>query len=90
MHVKYGTQSAPLVLVIVNGNGPSLFGRNWLKYIQLNWERITATVQTESKGLDVLLEDHNALFKDELGSHSQQLYMYSTCQSGCSPQILQA
>ncbi len=64
VHVKYGTQSAPLVLVIVNGNGPSLFGQNWLKYIQLNWEQIT-TVQTESK---VLLEDHNALFKDELGS----------------------
>ncbi len=33
VHVKYGTQSAPLILVIVNGNGLSLFGRNWLKYI---------------------------------------------------------
>ncbi len=41
-----------------------LFGRNWLKYIQLNQERI-ATVQTISNGLDVLLEDHNALFKDD-------------------------
>ncbi len=56
VHVKYGTQSAPLVLVIVNGNGPSLFGRNC---IQLNWERI-ATVRTVSNGLDV--PDHNMLF----------------------------
>jgi len=43
VHVKYGTQSAPLVLVVVTGNGPSLFGRNWLEYIQLDWKQI-ATV----------------------------------------------
>ena len=27
--VKYGTQEAKLVLVVVGGNGPSLFGCNW-------------------------------------------------------------
>ena len=33
MWVKYGDQKEKLVLVVVEGNGPSLLGRNWLKYI---------------------------------------------------------
>ena len=44
--VRYGEQVQPLVLVVVAGNGPSLFGRNWLKYIQLDWKQI-ATVRTK-------------------------------------------
>ena len=67
VHVKYGTQSAPLVLVVVAGNGPSLFGRNWLKYIQLDWKHI-ATVRTVPQELNSLLEGHDGLFKEELGT----------------------
>ena len=33
--VQYGTQEEKLVLVVVGGNRPSLFGRNWLTYICL-------------------------------------------------------
>ena len=33
MRVHYGEQFAKLVLVVVEGNGPSLLGRNWLKYL---------------------------------------------------------
>ena len=51
VHVKYGEQTAPLVLIVVDGNGPSLFGRNWLKYIKLDWGRIT-TVRTTQTGLN--------------------------------------
>ena len=36
MHVQYGEQKQKLVLVVVSGNGPSLIGRNWLKYIRLD------------------------------------------------------
>ena len=39
VHVQYCGQTAPLVLVVVAGDGPSLFGRNWLKYIQLDWKK---------------------------------------------------
>ena len=42
VRVQYGEQTAPLVLVVVAGNGPSLFGRNWLKYIRLDWGRIAS------------------------------------------------
>ena len=43
--VNYGEQVARLVLVVVAGSGPSLFGRNWLKYLQLDWKCI-ATVKS--------------------------------------------
>ena len=33
VRVKYGSQEEKLVLVVVEGDGPSLFGRNWLKHI---------------------------------------------------------
>ena len=33
VRVKYGSQEEKLVLVIIGGNGPSLFGRNWLNYL---------------------------------------------------------
>jgi len=32
VRVKYGSQEEKVVLVVVGGNEPSLFGRNWLKY----------------------------------------------------------
>ena len=34
VRVQYGDQAAKLALVVVTGNGPSLFGRNWLKYLR--------------------------------------------------------
>ena len=42
MRVQYGDQKKKLVLVIMGGDGPSLLGRNWLKYIQLDWSSIFA------------------------------------------------
>ncbi len=40
-------------------------GRNWLKHIQLNWQRI-ATVSNDSSSLKTLLKQHDAL--EELGT----------------------
>ena len=71
VHVQYGSQSAPLVLVVVAGDGPSLFGRNWLKYICLDWNRIT-TIRAKSSGLDALLQKHELLFKEEVGTVQPQ------------------
>ena len=34
--VLYQNQSHALVLVVVSGDGPTLFGRNWLEAINLN------------------------------------------------------
>lgn len=37
--VEYGTQKCELPLVIVKGDKPALFGRNWLEKIKLDWGR---------------------------------------------------
>ena len=38
--VGYCEQQVILPLVIVKGGGPSLFGRNWLEKVKLNWPAI--------------------------------------------------
>ena len=37
VEVRYGDQVRSLVLIVVQGDGPSLFGRNWLGHITLNF-----------------------------------------------------
>ncbi len=59
--------------VVVAGSGPSLFGRNWLKYLQLDWKCIASvkspSAESPSAGtLKKLLHKHDSLFKDELGT----------------------
>ena len=37
VHVVYEGQSATLPMLVVSGDGPSLFGRNWFGAIYVNW-----------------------------------------------------
>ena len=64
----YGKQKAQLVLIIVAGSGPTLFGRNWLQHLRLDWKRI-AVVTTPPKqvSLSNLLAEHPSIFREELG-----------------------
>ena len=63
--VSYDDKQFTLPLLVVQGSGPSLFGRNWLQQVKLNWSSINA-VFFQSK-LDTLLEKHASLFRSELG-----------------------
>ena len=38
--VEYKNQKEKLPPVILNGNGPSLLGRNWLNILMLDWNYI--------------------------------------------------
>ena len=68
VHVIYGDQLAPLVLMVVDGNGLSLLGRNWLRHICLHWKCIHAIAKTnKSASSDELMVKYAALFKNELG-----------------------
>lgn len=49
VRVAYGNQTRKLVLVVVAGDGLILLGRNWLKYICLEWTQILQCVQPEWK-----------------------------------------
>jgi len=69
VQVYYEGQKATLPLVMVKGDVPTLLGRNWLGQIKLNWYKIH---YTPSSGLQNLLEKHDVLFQDKLGSFQGQ------------------
>ena len=60
VEVQYGEQLFKLPLVIVNGEGPSLFGRDWMMEIQLDWKKIYTV--TSNTTLTKLLGCHSSLF----------------------------
>ena len=64
VQVRHNDQEADLPLLIVKGDGPSLFGRNWLKWIRLNWEQIKKVTDE----LMTLLQKYDELFKEGLGT----------------------
>ena len=59
--MKYQTQTVELPLLVVKGSGPSLFGCNWLKRIQLNWRKIHFMRK------DPFSRCHPAVFEESLG-----------------------
>ena len=59
VQIEYGNQEDKLPLLVVPGNGPSLFGRNWLKLICQNWPDIYKV----SLELDTLFSKCKDLFK---------------------------
>ena len=52
--VIYKTQDVDAPLVVVRGEGPTLFGRNWFQLIQLDWKDIRYMTTT----IDTLLQKH--------------------------------
>ena len=40
VEVVYEKQKEKLPLIVVEGNGPTLFGRDWLTHFTLNWKKI--------------------------------------------------
>ena len=67
--VKYNDQVKKLTIMVVNSQGPSLLGRDWLKYIQLNWPQI-ANVNSQSQPIQLqeLLQEFSVLFQEGLGT----------------------
>jgi hypothetical protein len=67
LDVVYNMQQARLPLLVVDGNGPSLFGRNWLRKIKLDWYNICIVRDSE---LDNLCQKYSNIFKSGLGKYS--------------------
>lgn len=64
--VRYEQQQASLSLPIMEGKGPSLLGRDWLKSISLNWNQIH--IMQDSPQLQVVLYEHKDVFQPKLGT----------------------
>ena len=62
--VQYQGQQSQLPLIVVDCEGPPLFGRNWLHKIRLNW----MCIKQVSTGLDHLLKKYGDVFQSELGT----------------------
>ena len=78
VEVTYGAQRVKLPLILVSNDGPSLFGRDWMIKIQLNWKEIY-TVTSEAKVND-LLDHHSTLFQsglDTLKDYKAKIYVDS-------------
>ena len=70
--MQYNSQLVEdLHLLVVEGNGPSLMGRDWLKRVKLDRSQLHAIredVPQHSPALTALLHKHKQLFNDELGT----------------------
>ena len=65
--VTYQQNHYTLPLIVVEGNGPSLFGRNWLQHICLDWKSLgVATAQKVPSPIEFLLRKYEDVFQEEL------------------------
>ena len=64
--VGYGEQANKLPLLVVEGKGPSLLGRDWLLEIRIDWQELWLhTVQTTHQPQTIL--NNHLVFTKELG-----------------------
>ena len=66
VHVVHNERVLSLPLVVTQGKGPTLLGRNWLEALRLDWRTIFTV--GSSRTLKSVLEQHRDVFKDELGT----------------------
>ena len=65
VEVCYEEQRAKLPLLVVEGEGPSLFGRDWLTKIRLDWGAINTV---KCRTLTSVLESYSSVFEPGLGT----------------------
>ena len=61
----YGEQKHTLPLLVVEGRGTDLLGRNWMAMFKLDWEAIH---QVNDNGINAMLAKHSKLFEGGLGT----------------------
>ena len=64
---KYKDRIETLPLVVVEGKGPNLLGRNWLEKIRLDWHNVYHTSGETRLALRTILQNYSAVFREELG-----------------------
>ena len=65
--VECESQQVTCSLLVIQGGGPSLFGRDWLEEIKLDRKSFTVQHTTATNTQEELLREHKFLFCSELG-----------------------
>ena len=69
VEVEYKDQHYNLTLMVVKGDGPNLFGRDWLQYFQLDWKTIgIATLDKDLSQVQLLKNKYKQVFAEGLGT----------------------
>jgi predicted aspartyl protease len=71
--VKYEEQEIVLPVLVIQGKGPNLIGRNWLQKIKLNWRNIfqleeANTTNTTTQRVEELVQKYEQVFQEVLGT----------------------
>ena len=66
VEVVYQNQKAILPLLVVEGEGPSLLGREWLQHIRFDWSCVNSASKADAAAQEVR-DRHPDLFEEELG-----------------------
>ena len=86
--VAYKGEEYELSLVIVQGNGLALFGRDWLSKIHLDWHSITFhTVLSPELGR--VLQKYEVMFHEELGTIGTPP-VHLSIKENCKPKFVPA
>ena len=60
--VTYKQQSKQLSLQVLKKEGPTLLGRNWLRYLVLDWKQLNIVRQQTSDALQKVLDNYSEVF----------------------------
>ena len=88
--MKYGTQCKYLTVHVVEGSGPSLLGRDWLKEVKLDWRSIgVASIDKGRSQVAELLSKYSSVFEEGLSvmnTFKARLHL----KPGCKPKFCKA
>ena len=65
--VGHGNSTHVLPLLIVRRKGPTLFGRDWLRIIRLNWSDVNKVTNSDA-GYETVVNKYPGLFSDGVGT----------------------
>ena len=68
VQAEYADRRVSLELLIVEGDGPTLMGRNWLsQFPDVNWGQLHSVTDSGQSNVEAILAMHDDLFNPGLG-----------------------
>ena len=68
VQVKFKNQTRTLSLFVVNTDGPTLLGRDWMRQLKLDWSMVNHVLMEKKGRLEALMRKYEELFKPAMGA----------------------